>query len=289
LKSKHIETYTEEHIAYFEQVIVTLLHRMDAWKNNLFLIGGLAPRYLFPRSHHAGTTDVDLVLSLDLLASAEAYAALERNLAGIGFEWIKVGEKPVHWRWRKEVTSTVTLLVDLLCDTEDAAPGFYVNRSGERHLAAINVWGANLAAQDFIDYEITADLVDEARTATETLRVAGLATFLVLKARAFVDRAEEKDAYDLVYCLIQEGPEQAAMKYRALRAQASDSSLFEHAESILRKDFASDEQTEGYRKNGAVAYARFLTAPGSPNAGIRRQREASGVVEAFLMALSSQA
>lgn len=36
--------------------------------------------------------------------------------------------------------------------------------------------------------------------ATETIRVAGLAPFVVMKTLAHEDRVAEKDAYDLVYC-----------------------------------------------------------------------------------------
>ena len=286
MKPKHIGGYTGQHVAYCEQTLVTLLHRMGPWKHTVFLVGGLVPRYLFPQSTHAGTTDVDLVVNLELMAGTEAYRTLEKNLKEMGFARSVEEGKPVHWRWRRAVTESITVLVELLCDQEDVDSGKAVQLPGEKRLSALNIKGANLAAEDFVEYELRAELLEEGGVAIETVRVAGLAAFLVLKARAYGDRAEEKDAYDLIYCLREAGPEEAAEKFRTLKARASDPTLFEDAEQVLRNDFASDEQTEGFRKNGAVAYARFQADPGRPDANVARQREASGIIEAFLEALT---
>lgn len=119
----------------------------------------------------------------------------------------------------------------------------------------------------------------------QTLRVVGVATFIVLKARAFEDRKEEKDAYDLVYCLEHAGPDAAAAAFGSLRAQQEDPYLFTEAEATLRRHFASDAAGEGYTRSGSRAYARFYGDTG--DTATRRQREASGVVEAFLAALPS--
>jgi hypothetical protein len=289
MKPKHVGWYSGQHVEFCERTLITLLHKMGPWKNAVFLVGGLAPRYLFPGSSHAGTTDVDLVVSLDLLAETEAYRRLENNLKEMGFVRSVEEGRPTHWRWRKAINEKTTVLVELLCDQAATDPGKAVRLPGENQLSALNIRGANLATEDFIEYELRAELLDGAGVAIETVRVVGLAAFLVLKARAYGDRGEQKDAYDLVYCLMQEGPEAAAGKFQALRARASDPSLCDDAERVLRHDFASDAQTEGYRKNGSVAYATFLTDPADPdpNTDSRRKREASGVVEAFLEALAT--
>ena len=287
MKPRHIGGYTSQHVAYCERTLVTLLHRMGPWKHAVFLVGGLVPRYLFPQSTHAGTTDVDLVVNLELMAETEAYRTLEKNLKEMGFTRSVEEGKPVHWRWRKAVTESITVLVELLCDQEETASGKAVHLPGEKRLSALNIKGANLAAEDFIEHELRAELLEEGGIAIETVRVAGLAAFLVLKARAYGDRAEEKDAFDLIYCLREGGPETAAVKFQTVKARASDPTLFDDAEQVLRRDFASDDQTEGFRKNGAVAFARFQADPGRPDANIVRQREASGIVEAFLEVLTS--
>ena len=282
MKPKHIGGYTGQHVAYCERTLVTLLHKMGPWKKSVFLIGGLAPRYLFPNSAHAGTTDVDLVVSLELMAETEAYRTLEKNLKEMGFERSVEEGNPVHWRWRNPISETITVLVELLCDDKSAAPGSTVSLPGERRLSALNIPGASLAMEDYIEYDLRAELFAEGGVAIETVRVVGLAAFIVLKALAYADRGEEKDAYDLVHVMTLAGPETSGDAFRRLKEQTAQPGLFAQAEKALRDDFVSDDKTEGYLKAGSVAYARFLTDPGAPDRNVRRQRDASAIVGAFL-------
>ena len=85
------EGYTEEYTADCERVLVTLLRGLGPWKDSIFLVGGLVPRYLIPARPpavpaHAGTLDVDVVIDLQTLADTEAYHTLEDNLRRMGFE-----------------------------------------------------------------------------------------------------------------------------------------------------------------------------------------------------------
>ena len=287
MKPKHVSWYNFQHVNYCEQTLVTLLHRLGPWKEAVFLVGGLAPRYLFPSSSHAGTTDVDLVVGLDVLAQTEAYRSLETNLKLMGFERSIEEGRPIHWRWRKRISASVTVIVELLCDRSQVQSGRSIRVSEREQLSALNIRGVNLAVEDFIEVDLRAELLDGGGVAIETVRVVGLAAFLVLKARAYGDRGEQKDAYDLIFCLEQEGPESAAVRFQALRARSSDPSLFEDALRVLERGFATDEITDGYRKNGPIAYATFLTNPAEPttDADVRRRRGANGIVEAFLSAL----
>lgn len=83
--------YSEEHTLDCERVLVTLLRGLGPWKNSIFLVGGLTPRYIVrARSPapppHAGTQDVDVVVDLQILTDTEAYHTLEENLKKLGFE-----------------------------------------------------------------------------------------------------------------------------------------------------------------------------------------------------------
>jgi len=60
-----------------ERVLVTLLRGLGPWKDSLFLVGGLAPRYLISARPpkvppHAGTGDVDVVVDVSILTDREA-------------------------------------------------------------------------------------------------------------------------------------------------------------------------------------------------------------------------
>jgi hypothetical protein len=70
------EGYKDEYTADCERVLVTLLRGLGPWKDSVFLVGGLTPRYLVPARPpavppHAGTLDVD-VASLPQHGAARA-------------------------------------------------------------------------------------------------------------------------------------------------------------------------------------------------------------------------
>lgn len=73
-----------------ERVLVTLLRGLGPWRNSIFLVSGLAPQYIVRRRPpdvplHAGAGDVDVVISLDILADTDAYATLEEKLKRMNF------------------------------------------------------------------------------------------------------------------------------------------------------------------------------------------------------------
>jgi hypothetical protein len=90
-KPQTIDGYSADHTTECERVLVTLLRGMGPWRESVFLVGGLTPRYLVPDRipeppPHAGTLDVDIVVDLALLTTVDAYKSLEENLDDVGFE-----------------------------------------------------------------------------------------------------------------------------------------------------------------------------------------------------------
>jgi hypothetical protein len=299
VKPKHQGGYTALHAELCERTLITLLRGLGPWKSGIYLAGGLVPRYLIPRQGgsqyttppHAGTTDVDLVLDLEVLATLEAYRRLEQNVRALGFVRGTNDEGRVqHFSWRKPIGEGVTVVVDLLCDAPPAEGGQVAELPGERRLSALKIPGANLVVADHIEVELTASLLDERGVATETLRVANVVPFIVLKALAYEDRFEEKDAYDLVYCLMYygAGPEEVAAQFADRLARWPTEPLLSRALDILRFRFASDERTPGARKDGPSSYARFLADPGRRDLDARHRQDAAAVVELFLRALDAE-
>src|ERR1700734_3372236 len=91
IKPTTLEGYTDAYTLDCERLLVTLLRGLGPWKNSVYLIGGLTPRYLVDASRqgvppHAGTQDVDIVIDLQILADTEAYHTLEENLKKMRFE-----------------------------------------------------------------------------------------------------------------------------------------------------------------------------------------------------------
>lgn len=140
MKPKHQGGYVSAHAELCERTLVTLLRGLGPWKESIYLIGGLVPRYLIPSpvaeaTPHAGTTDVDIVLDLNLLASVQAYRTLEQNLKGLGFVrgTNEEGQRQ-HHSWRKPIDAVVTIIVDLLCDTGSEQDRLPVTGRTGRHI-----------------------------------------------------------------------------------------------------------------------------------------------------------
>jgi len=292
MKPKHLGGYTSAHTLLCERTLVTLLRNLGPWKESVYLVGGLAPRYLIARSAdaadlppHIGTTDVDLVLNVSLLADIDAYRRLEQNLKGLGFDRGKNDEgAPQHFKWLKSMGDGATIVVDLLCDAPIDEGGKVAQLPGEKRLSALKIPGAYLVLDDYIEFPLTAELLDDRGVATVHLRVVNIAAFLVLKCLAYEDRVEEKDAYDIIYCLSYygEGAPSVAREFTALQSRFPEDPFVERALQTLRSRFATDANTEGHRKDGPHSYARFMTNPGHTERDLVHRRDAAAVVEAFL-------
>jgi len=105
-KPTTLEGYNDDYTRNCERVLVTLLRGLGPWKDSIYLIGGLTPKYLVTARPpvvppHAGTLDVDIVIDLQILADTEAYHTLEDNLKKMSFERAENEKKQkLSWRWQ---------------------------------------------------------------------------------------------------------------------------------------------------------------------------------------------
>ena len=275
---KHAGDYTQEATERCERVLVTVLGNIGPWSDRIYLAGGLAPRYLIGElpegaASHVGTTDVDLVISLTVTDDdIEAYKTLEKNLRDARF----TQEEP-SFRWKREVDG-IPVLVEFLCDTDQVAAGrIFKPKDGlGSNLSAFNVAGARLAARDYTEVEVEAERLDDGGRSSVTLRVANLLPYTVLKITAFHDRHENKDAYDLIFCLLhyRDEPEQTGTEL-AESAVAGDDQVTA-ALALLGERFSDLDQ------DGPSAYAAFLDDGAEEDARVALQREAVAVVRGFL-------
>jgi len=283
LSKRHHSDYDEVTTARCERALVTLLGDIGPWGERVYLAGGLAPRYIvgsLPEGArpHVGTTDVDLVIGLAVGdESPEAYRTLENNLRKAGFK------DETSFRWKKKVDD-VTVMVEFMCETDQVEPGkIYKPKEGTGSgLGAFNVRGAQLVTRDFMEVEIEAERLDHGGRSRVTVRVANILSYTVLKILAFQDRHENKDSYDLVYCLLNlnDGPEDAgrAAGASAIRgdAQVAD------ALRLLAERFADVGQ------DGPHAYAGFLADAGDDEEAARLRQESVAVVRGFLGAMAGR-
>lgn len=275
----HSAAYDPEKTRRCERALVTLIGDIGPWSQRVVLVGGLAPRYIVGKlplgaATHVGTADVDLVIRLAVEDAPETYATLSNNLIRSGFTG---GHH--SFQWNREVDG-ITVRVEFLCDTEQVEAGrIYRPRGGAGSgFGAVNVPGTGLVTRDFFKVDVEAERLDNGGLSKVTLRVAGLLTYVVLKILAFQDRHHNKDAYDLVYTLVNYpggGPPAAAS------VAANSPVRFERqvidALELLRERFASTEH------DGPQAYANFLAEPGDALRSAQLRNTAVEAVRQFLI------
>lgn len=280
-----------------ERVLVTLIRGLGPWRDSIYLIGGLTPRYLISGRPpeipaHAGTGDLDVVIQLHMLSSTDAYHTLEENFKKLGFERAKNSAgKSVSWRW-EVFTGGIKVIVELLADDPDKSGGKVMELPTDGNVSALNIPHSSIVFDHHETKAIRAELLGDNGVATVDLHYADLVAFTCLKAYAVDQRDERKDAHDLIYCLTHcdGGVEAAAAQFKAA-LEGKHADVVRNVLTLLAKHFADDADTEGYKKSGPVAVAKFEMGedehPDAREARILRQRDASDLIVRLLKAIEA--
>lgn len=293
VKPTTLDGYSDQYTQDCERVLVTLLRGLGPWKESVYLVGGLTPRYLVRARPpvvpaHAGTLDVDIVIDLQILADTEAYHTLEDNLRKMGFERAENDKRQkLSWRWQTRTEHGALMVLELLADAPEIAGGKVQPLPTDGMISALNIPHSSIVFDLHQISEIEAELLGGDGIAVERIKHANLISFTCLKALAFDQRFERKDAHDLIYCIehAPDGDEAVADAFRKER-EGKHGEVVKSALAILRSRFAQVGETEGYRKDGPVAVAKFELGesdePEQREARALRQREVSDVIERLL-------
>lgn len=192
-----------------ELALVRVVHHYGA-RPEFVLLGGLVPELLCVGSEfqHAGTTDIDVQVNLEIACGSVNSARLERALRNAEFE--PDDEHP--WRWTAKGSSPRTVVkFELLADLDDVQSETTVTFDGCDQLGAMNLRGTGFATRDFNVKVIKSRLGGDELTAE--INVTGLAGFILAKCAAARSRRKPKDWYDIAFVLSHNesgGPQAAA-------------------------------------------------------------------------------
>lgn len=174
------------------------------------VLGGLVPELLCAGSdfQHAGTTDVDVQVDLEIACGSVNTSRLEQALRNAEFE----PDNERVWRWAAEGSTPRTIVkFELLADLDDVQAQATVNFDGSDQLGAVNLRGTGFASRDVEVRELRARVGGVEQTAE--VNVSGLAGFLLAKCAAARARRKQKDWYDIAFVLLHNdagGPNAAA-------------------------------------------------------------------------------
>ena len=282
-KHKRAALYSKETTVACEVALGLLHEAFGGFKDSLRLIGGLVPRYLAPTEPaHVGTTDVDIVLDVQVLLAGEDYSSLRDQLKKTGFQrLVRDDGKASSWQWQLDVKGLV-VVVEFLVNSDDPSEKGVVNLDGEE-ISACRIPHAGMAKDWFVAHTIRFLRPDGAGISSETIRHADASAFVALKALAMKYRFEAKDVADLVHVLrhYENAPASIAEQFGARLAAGAYAEQLQLALDTLEEKFCTDEHTAGYLKDGPGRYVQFYDI-NEDEARTLALREVSGLVTEFV-------
>lgn len=234
-----------------ETALVRVVHHYGS-RPEFVVLGGLVPELLCSGSafQHAGTTDVDVQVNLEIAYGAVNASRLENALRAADF----VPDTDKAWRWQAEGVPTKTIVkFELLADLDNAPAEATIEFDGCDELGAVNLRGSGFAVKDFVIQPLTARVGGIVHSVE--VNVTGLAGFLLAKAAAAHARRMRKDWYDIAFVLLHNddgGPEVAAGRVIDLFSDALRGSIRTALDDLLANFQTTTAQ-------GPQAYASQMT------------------------------
>lgn len=245
-KPRHRSGYSREETEQVEAACLTVAITLGGLMDRLCIVGGLVPSLIIDRevgpdpetgAEHPGTNDLDVGLAIALLDDQQ-YTEISRRLRQEDFEPdLNDRGNPTPQRWKLE---DLDVTVDFLLPPIPGGERGGQVQPLEPDFGALITPGLQLAP-----YERQEVVMDGYSLKGERVRRAvpfcGPATFVVLKAFAFSDRAEPKDAYDLVYVLRRWLSGVADIADRLAQHATRSRDVVQDALGLLGNDFASPD------------------------------------------------
>ena len=227
-----------------ELALVRVVHHYGGHPE-FVLLGGLVPSLLCAGSgmRHAGTTDVDVQVNLEISSGSVNAVRLEQSLRLAEF----TPDERNIWRWKSLSGPQAVIKFELLADLEAYPAETVIQFDGCAALGAVNLRGTGLATRDIEMRTLAA--IDEGVARQVTLNVTGLAGFLMAKTAAARSRRKPKDWYDIAFVLLHNDLGDAATAARRVQ-QAFGSSMgsLDSVLADLRANF------DGPQAQGTLAY-----------------------------------
>lgn len=181
-----------------ELALVRVVHHYGG-RPEFVLLGGLVPALLCANSgaRHAGTTDADVQVDLEISSGAVHAARLEQALLNAEF----VPDDQYAWRWKSIVADHAAVgKFEFLADLDNQPAGATVRFARCKNLGAANLRGTGFAVKDSDVRLLTA--YDHGVRRQAEVNVAGLAGFLLAKTAPAYGGRKPKDWYDIAFVLL---------------------------------------------------------------------------------------
>jgi hypothetical protein len=267
--------YNEQMVQAAYSVLLEVNRVLGEYRNGIAIIGGWVPDLILPLAteKHVGSTDVDLALDHTLLQNP-GYETIKKLLTDHDYE---TDPKRPFVFFRKVVVGGQEIAVEV-----DLLAGEYEGTGkGHRHQRVQDVQARKARGCDLVfdlNTEVTIEgTLPDGKKDTAKVRVANAVSFLVTKGMAMAGRLDEKDPYDVYYC-VNNYPGGIVAMAEAFRPHLSNKLVIEGLRNIAAK-FQSVEHV------GPVSVADFEEVT-DPEDRARIQRDAYERVQALLSQLA---
>lgn len=246
--------YTRETTDLSLRALGTVSAALGAHLGDIVVVGGMVPYLLVDQARvaepHAGTTDLDLALSISLVSNG-SYKNLPGLLRDAGFT-----PDSSFWRWRHPSGAALDLLIKTDRTTKGANKTKWLVPNELTALANEFILLAERSPREFSVRAGTDLRGGQCREVT--VRVCAPAPFMALKAYALQNREKAKDAYDLYYMMRHYGPGLGVLaeEYAAIlnRGPLAERKLAERGLDWLRQHY------ETLTSPGPAELVRFMRA-----------------------------
>jgi hypothetical protein len=193
------EDYSKREVEAARSVLLELIHLLGEYTENIVLVGGWVPEFLFekPIKPHIGSIDVDLALDHRYI-KMDGYKTIQKLLKDRGY---KQGNQPYKFHRIVRIDGG-EIIVEI-----DFLSGEYGGTGSRRRHQRINdlrvrkARGCDLAFSFSVIKKISGYLPEGGKD-TRNIKVASIVPFLVMKGMALDDRLKEKDAWDIYFCML---------------------------------------------------------------------------------------
>jgi hypothetical protein len=190
--------YSEELIDAARSVMLEVIRILGEYWDDIVVVGGWVPELLITQAEerHIGSIDVDLALNHHSL-SEDGYRTIMKHLLSHGY--VQGKQPSIFLRTVAMGDREITVQVDFLSG-EYGGTGKSHRTQRVQDMKPRKARGVDLAFEMPVEIIIRGRLPEGGDDVAE-VKVASIATFLVMKCMALKNRLKEKDAWDIYYCV----------------------------------------------------------------------------------------
>lgn len=188
--------YGQREIEAAKSVLIELMQILGEYREQMVLIGGWVPFFLFG-SEHIGSTDVDIALDREQITD-DVYNTIRQHLEKRGY---KQGEQPFIFNKEVNINDGAQVIVEVnFLAGEYGGIGRKHRHQVVQDLKARKVRGCELAFEYRTQITVEGKMPGGAVNKVQ-MNLSDVVPFIVMKGMALYGRMKEKDAWDIYFCV----------------------------------------------------------------------------------------